>query len=436
MYAEYVRVVESIFPPIGVAQDRIPPSIWTNLGRLSCGNPLLPNLRELGWVLSTPKCTGILHFLSPTITQFKIACFGIHNDTTPVNQQEWQSTFQSMLPTIFSATSRITRLTMNIGQIDVFCTQLSNLRSLRYFRATRVNLRTLQALSTLHELEELHVRIFDTTDMPSISFFGFSKLRVLVISEHPSGNLIYNAFRSLHLHELAIGHYPPEHLHNFTESCAIWARRFPSLRHLSFYLSLGDTTSPRPLREAVGPLLTLSSLQSAGFSTWYTMFTIDGADIAAFADAWPRMRHLKLAFAVGGSGSKESDPSPCPTPAAVLALAMKCPDLKTIHIRRLEVGPASLPELAQHLTTRSHGLECFSVQNAEIDEGRVSEFASWVDRLFPHLVPAVLNPTRSWQAVLDAVKVCQGERRREQLLLTSGGDRGAGCQGGKLMAWR
>ncbi len=218
------------------------------------------------------------------------------------------------------------------------------------------------------------------------------------------------------MHELLVPRYPPEHLHNFTDSCAVWARRFPSLRHLSFYLSLGDAPIPRPLREAVAPLLTLSSLQSVGFSTWYTMFTIDDADIAAFAAAWPRMRHLKLAFAVGGSGSKESDPSPCPTPSAILALAAKCPDLKTVHIRRLEVapGPGSLPDLSEH-PARGHGLECLSVQNVEIDGAAlVSEFARWVDRLFPHLVPEVMNPTGSWQAVLDAVKVCQTERRQQQ----------------------
>ncbi|KAI1790563.1 hypothetical protein LXA43DRAFT_890672 [Ganoderma leucocontextum] len=413
MYAEYVQVVETIFLPTGAARDRIPASTWTQLARLSCGSPLLPHLRELGWVLSSPNCTGILRFLSPTITQLKIACFGIHNDTTPVNQQEWQSRFQSLLPTVFSVASKVTRLTMNAGQIDTFCPQLSNLHFLRYFRCTRVNIRILQVLAALNELEELHVRIFDTTDQPSISFSGFPKLRVLVISEHPSSNLVYNAFSSPRLHELIIGHYPPQHLHNFTESCEVWARRFPSLRHLSFYLSLDDSATPRPLRGAVRPLLILSNLRSVGFSTWYTMFTIDDADVVAFAEAWPRMRHLKLAFAVGGSGSKDTDPSACPTPSSILALATKCPDLRTIHIRRLEVGRGTLPDLSQQ-PARGHGLECFSVQNVEVDEALVPEFARWIDRLFPHLVPEVTNPTGSWQAVMDAVKACQTERRQQQ----------------------
>ncbi|KAM5532395.1 hypothetical protein V8D89_013826 [Ganoderma adspersum] len=416
MYAEYVQVVESIFPPMGVSEDCIPASVWTELGRWSCGNPLFPHLRELGWVLSSPNCTGIFHFLSPTITQLKIACFGMDSDATPDNHQEWQEKFQSMLPTIFSVASNITKLTVNTGQIDTFCPQLSNLRSLRCFRASRVNLRILRVLSTLEELEELHVRIFDIADLPSISFTGFPKLRVLIISEHPTSNLIYDAFRSPRLHELIVTHYPPQHLHNFTASCEVWARRFSSLRHLSFYLSLGDCPSPCPLRDAVCPLLALRNLHTVSFSTWYTMLTIDDADIAAFADAWPRMRHLKLAFAVGGSGSKDTDPSACPTPSSVLALATKCPDLKTIHIRRLEVTPGTvLPDLSQHqaLVPRGHGLECFSVQNAEIDAGLVPEFARWVDRLFPHLVPKVMNPTASWQAVLDAVKVYQTERRQQ-----------------------
>ncbi|PIL25878.1 hypothetical protein GSI_11631 [Ganoderma sinense ZZ0214-1] len=403
---------------MGVPRDCIPPSTWTELGRWSGGNPLFPHLRELGWVLSSPQCTGIFHFLSPTITQLKMACFGTDNSTAPKNHEEWRSMFQSTLPTVFSVSSSITRLTINVGQIDTFCPQLSSLRSLRYFRTSRVNLRILRVLAALDELEELHVRIFDTTDLPSVSFTGFSKLRVLVISEHPSSNLIYDAFRSPHLRELIISHYSPQHLHNFTASCDVWARRFPALRHLSFYLSLGDSPTPRPLREAVAPLLTLSHLQYAGFSTWYTMFTIDDADIAAFADAWPRIRHLKLAFAIGGSGAKDTDPSACPTPSSILALATKCPDLKTIHIRRLEVARDSLPELSDLPPGRDHGLESFSVQNLEMDvddaAGLVQEFARWVDRLFPHLVPEVMNPTGSWQAVLDAVKVCQTGRCQQK----------------------
>ena len=417
MYAEYVQVIESIFSPTGVSQDCIPASVWTQLGRWSSGSPLFPHLRELGWVLSSPTCTGILHFLSPTITQLRIACFGMDSDANPENHQEWQSKFQSMLPAVFAVASNITKLTVNTGQIDTFCPQLSSLRSLRCFRASRVNLRTLRILATLEELEELHVRIFDPTDLPSISFSGFPKLRVLIMSEHPSSNLIYDAFRSPQFHELIITHYPPQHLYNFTASCEVWAHRFPSLRHLSFYLSLNDCTVHRPLRDAISPLLALRNLHTVSFITWYTMFTIGDADISAFASAWPRLRHLKVAFAVGGSGSKDTDPSACPTPSSILTLATRCPDLKTIHIRRLEAGPGTvLPDLSQHaqaLVSRGHGLECFSVQNAEIDAPLVPEFARWVDRLFPHLVPEVMNPTASWQAVLDAVKVCQTERREQ-----------------------
>nr|VWO95746.1 Hsp70 [Ganoderma boninense] len=301
-------------------------------------------------------------------------------------------------------------------------------------RADRhINLRILRVLAGLDDLEELHVRIFDTADLPSVSFTGFPKLRVLAISEHPSSNLIYDAFRSPHLDELAISHYPPQHLHNFTASCDVWARRFPSLRHLSFYISLADSPTPRPLRDAVAPLLALAHLQSASFSTWYTMFTIDDADIAAFADAWPRMRHLKLAFAVGGSGAKDTDPSACPTPSSILILATKCPDLKTVHIRRLEAARDTLPDLGDREAGCGHGLESFSVQNVEMDAGLVPEFAQWVDRVFPHLVPEVMNPTASWQAVLDGVKVCQAGRRQQKSQLVAKG--GAELQSNFIATW-
>ncbi|TBU30950.1 hypothetical protein BD311DRAFT_160396 [Dichomitus squalens] len=195
VYAEYVQKVDSIFRPAGfAAKTRIDPSVWIQLGHLACGSPLLPNLLELGWVILSPKCTGLLFFLSPNITRLGIVSFGIDEDAVPDNDDEWQAVLQALLPTTFQVASRITRLTMATGQIDYFSPHLSNLHSLRCFRGTKVDIRTLRALASLTELEELYVHRFDTTDEPPVSFSGFPRLRVLIIAEHPSSNLVYDAF--------------------------------------------------------------------------------------------------------------------------------------------------------------------------------------------------------------------------------------------------
>ena len=128
----------SIPLPASKPQQYVPPTSSPRLPPSLLRLPLPPTRfhSTISWVLSSPVCTGIFHFLSPTITQLGIACFGVDSDATPDNHQKWQLKFQSMLPTVFAVMPNITKSTVKTGQIDTFCPQLSNLRSLRCFRAS------------------------------------------------------------------------------------------------------------------------------------------------------------------------------------------------------------------------------------------------------------------------------------------------------------
>ncbi|TBU45657.1 hypothetical protein BD309DRAFT_955635 [Dichomitus squalens] len=410
VYAQYVRTVDSASRPVGfAAQTRIAPSVWSHMGRLACGNPLLPNLQELGWVVPSPQCTGILPFLSPTIAQLNIVCFGIDGDAAADIEHEWNVALQAILPTVFSVACQITRLTMTTGQIDYFTPHLASLRFLRYFRATRVNIRTLRILAALEDLQELHVGNFDTADEAVISFSGFLRLRTLIISEHPSSSSVYNAFSSQELTKLYVLEYPGEYRHALPETCEIWAHRFPSLQVLCFYISRhsgDDASQVRPLRDAITPLFALSDLRTVGLATWHTMFSIDDSDMAACSQAWHRLEALRLSFPFGTSDAR-MDSNTCPTPSSLLAFAKKCPELKELRIRRLKVNRDNLLDLNTLTSHWSHGLRYLDVEHVDADNNVVPDLARWIVRLFPHLVPQVRNPDQSWKRVLDAVRKCQ-----------------------------
>lgn len=395
------------------ATHRIAPSVWLQLGSLACGNPLLPNLRELGWVISTPQCIGLLSFLTPTLTRLRFVCLGIDTNDAPGDRRGWQSILQALLQYTFQAAPGITSLTITTGQIDYFTPHLSNLHSLRYFRGDRVDIRTLHALATLINLEELYVSQFVTTDETPASFSGFSRLKVLTIIDHPLTNLIYGAFASPQLEQLYIVSYPDQRYLDVASSCSIWAHRFPSLRVLSLNIYWeDDLTEPRPLRDGVAPLLALRNIQIASITSLYTTFSIGDDDIAAFAQAWPRLKSLNLCYSSGGCGPGWP-PMPSPTPSSFLALATSCPDLKEVRVRRIVVRHDTLPDLDKiDALPRQHGLECLDTQHGDLEDAMVPEFAQWLDRLFPHLATHSFNAT--WKRVLDAIRDCQTERTQRQ----------------------
>ncbi|KAI0676320.1 hypothetical protein C8Q78DRAFT_1084638 [Trametes maxima] len=402
-YTVHVRSIE-VSGPQSREDDRLAPRSWLAMHQFARQGRILPNLRNLTWVVECYAPDQILSLISPSVTDLCLKCDCSAEDPDPASKRQWDDNFRGLLPEFFARTPRLARLTVHTGELSpsVILSRIPRLEALQHLAlhteddADPYEPADLQPLADLPALRSL---VLPST--PRLPCDGvphpvlLPRLETLEIHRYSSraGDV---PLSSTSLHALHISHYGYTDPPSLRQSCAAWASAFPALQSLSLRLdrasgagagpdrpdptstSASQSPSPKPLAQAVAPLLALRALASVTFSLGPLPLAVSDADLTAFAEAWSALARLRICEA-----------GPCELAACagctvglkgLLALAQHCPHLARLTLPRVVVCPEELSRLPKGPST--HKLESLEVVGRWATEDGQRQIR---DRIFPRL---------------------------------------------------
>ncbi|OJT08892.1 hypothetical protein TRAPUB_243 [Trametes pubescens] len=414
-------------------RDRIQPAVLVELQRRAGGEPLFPNLKSLFWCQRTaPDVSEIVPLVSPSLRELCISEIGSQASFVPPPAQ---SSFSQFIHTLSAAAPSIETLTLS-GYIDpsfVLCvSELKQLRALNIINFAQRGfgagylpvIRSCAALSHLRELginlsgdgvhhaSALAATPADGVDPTSEGdFTGFNSLRSLRV--HGSLALVSRFISHVASAELAsfgvfVPH--PDRFQDYHACLSTLCTRFAdSLRVVRFSGTWTGTLAslPRPM-DILAPLLRLPQLEEVCIlSGTGVASTLTAADTLAIAQAWPRLRELKLLY--------QSVPAALPVDALAV-FAVHCPRLRALWLASVDLRGVGSRDLGA-CQASSHGLKHIWLPGdvASADVHRVAEF---VDRIFPSLDPRPValpwHPGQvegGWERLLVCLRELQTARR-------------------------
>ena len=400
LYAALVEELDTIH-----GEYHLDPCIWHVLRRLARGGPLLPNLRNLQWRITSTQCTALAQLLSPSLRELVLQCSTSPGPLSPMEQLEWG--FALWMPLALTLPiPRLTHISLSYSGFHspAVLYPISKLASLQSFRlcvdrgidtyGAPILISDLFLFLDTERLEHLDVdcELSSLTDSHSKRHLrNFTALRSLSIPHCPGNDAWYSRFSSRALTRLTIHRYLADTLADFHTTCAIWARHFPSLR--SFSCSLAPPLgAPVRLADAIAPLFRLRNVREFKLTfALNTQLVVLNADLIDVAQSWPHLTSLALV-----ASSTSRDPSldaEGPGFAALEAFRLRCPALERLWIPHLVLHardvpfpagkPAARAREGEGEGEREHGLREVVVRWIDADDYRLA--AALLDRLFPCL---------------------------------------------------
>ncbi|KAM5541560.1 hypothetical protein V8D89_004750 [Ganoderma adspersum] len=391
-YAGYVEELDAIH-----AEYPLDPSIWHALRHLTRGRPLLPNLRDLQWRITSAQCTALAYLISPSLRQLDLHFSPPQGPLSPIERLEWA--FALWMP--LSLTLPIPRLTHVSLSYSGFHSPtllfpISKLGSLQSFRlhvdcdAPGAPL-PASALSLFLNTESLeHLDLNCELAVFSEGYCkrdvkAFTNLRSLCILHGPGSDSLYPSFAFPTLTRLTIHRYRDVTLMDFHATCAIWAQHFPTLQ--SFSCELASTiTVPLRLADAISPLLRLRNIREFKLTfALNSQITVLDQDLIDAAQSWPHLTSFAL---VASSSTATAEPSwdvEGPGFRSLEAFTQRCPALIRLWLPHLVLRSRNVPagKPVAREGQGGHGMREFVVRWIDADDYRLA--AALVDRLFPHL---------------------------------------------------
>ncbi|EIW60535.1 uncharacterized protein TRAVEDRAFT_28078 [Trametes versicolor FP-101664 SS1] len=415
-------------------RDRIQPEVLVELHRRADGEPLFPKLKSLYWSQRTaPDVSEIVPLISPSLRELCISEIG--SQTSLVPPSGTQSNFSRFIHSLSAAAPSIETLTLSgyIHPSFVLCvSELKQLRALNIINFAQRGfgagylpvIRSCAALSHLrdlginltgdgvHHTNALAVTHAGSAD-PTLEgdFTGFNSLRSLRV--HGSLALVSRFISHVASAELAsfgvfVPH--PDRFQDYHACLTTLCSRFAeSLRVVRFSGTWTGTLAslPRPM-DILAPLLLLPQLEEVCIlSGTGVASTLTAADTLAIAQAWPRLRELKLLY--------QSVPAALPIDA-LGAFAVHCPRLRALWIASVDLRGVGSRDLGA-CQASNHGLKHIWLPGdvASADVNRVAEF---LDRIFPYLDPRPVelpwHPGQvegGWEQLLVCLRKLQAARR-------------------------
>ena len=335
----------------------------------SNGEPLLPQLRRLQFYVSLTNPTGLLLFLSPTITYLRLYLIShVRVEVLQLDRSSVGSTPRatSVVPSTKSELSVLTQgfiqlvipqvprvVFLEIGGLDIRVpsSTFSSLSSLDGVKDLRLGLpldtHGLHALSHMRSLTSLTIRLIGIEDEPT-SFFGdgFRNVTVLWLAgsiTSCSRMLKMASFPSLRTAEFQAD--PINDTDSFQQAFADICASLPpqSLECISL------TTVPRkqggrfnvlftPLLEALKSLISLNDFTLDFEEDTRTMIHVSDEDIKAVAATWPNIVKFYVSVSPHIQLNERSfDRSngghfPLPSLYSLLVIARHCPELHHLNI--------------------------------------------------------------------------------------------------------
>ncbi|KAI0739857.1 hypothetical protein C8Q80DRAFT_1124173 [Daedaleopsis nitida] len=412
MYASHVSSLAVVFTlanvhPLQAPVTRIGSSTWMYLAHLADGKPILPNLRTLCWEITSPQCTALFTILSPSVEELTVYCGHPDVNFSVFDLSEWEIGTGMLLSSLHRDVPSLRRLSVALRALRATAVltpfplaRLSCLRSIYLKDGTTAPLRfdSLRAFAGFEMLEELHLDI--TVDNVNIHTPRLSTFPIC--STSPSSTLTEAT-------TLEIFGYPHIDILAFEHSCRVWARCFPTLRHLSCYFlkhhatECRRSTAPEWLLHALRPLFELS-LQSLELEYNADQFSLgSGANVLAFDGAWPDLKHLSL-LATPFHPADDFATLHELRPEALLSLAEQFPRLETLVLPCMQA--AFLDRcLLQRPPPLKHQLRVLDIAHMDVDDYPLC--ATFLNHLFPYLETHSQWDTRDWSRMMIEVAACQ-----------------------------
>ncbi|KAI0718170.1 hypothetical protein C8T65DRAFT_639233 [Cerioporus squamosus] len=399
---------------------RISAATWVHLGRQASGKALLPNLRELSWILTSTECCGLLYIVPPSLTHLTISMRS--NDDGDQRAQEMA--FRTLLSAVFTIAPDISSLSLETGASSRMAisaapiARLRHLRTLKFGGRTEISADSLRPLAALEGLQHLVLGSVEDVSPPVeveevvSSQIGFNGLETLAVDLHPTQDHMYRHLSSPHLTELKIRVYPLTSTSSFHRTCQAWARAFPSLRTIDCGFFRFDRPEREPLARVISPLFALPTISSFCLRLAGGEWTVGDADIRDISMAWPNLATLELDFPV----SRATNPEWLGI-ASLLDLALHCPQLRKLRLPLFNMSQTVLVNIDNY-PLLDHGLQELKFDRFVVEFDRYSLSALLLDRLFPHLELGgseyAMDPDGGWERVVYSIWLCQRARRQQE----------------------
>ena len=395
---------------------RISPAVWSHIGRLASGKPLLPNLREISWSWTSIQCFALPHIIPPSLRHLTVSVSITHSyDSMENGTQESEAAFRMMLLAVFSIAPELASLAI-ISAKNALAPigKLHHLQKLTFDEHSKVNANELHALAALRALKHLKLGQADISGVihPPFAGCGFNNLETLSVEFHPQTAHMYEVFSCPQLDSLDIKRYPATTSLSFHDTCQRWARSFPSLRniHCDFvHVSHPKNDNREALGRAISPLFAIPTISSVRLGLVRSHFTVSDADIHDIARAWPGLVTLQLSLRPPSFEQLSM--------ASLIHLARNCPQLKTLHLLPLMFTQTALEDV-ESFPLLDHGLRELNIEQVRLDWEQYSLSALLLDRIFPHLdVNArdiMADPSGGSRRLERCVWLCQQARRQQE----------------------
>ncbi|KAI0323759.1 hypothetical protein GY45DRAFT_531602 [Cubamyces sp. BRFM 1775] len=370
-YAAYVRILYFSSPPAVKPQDLTPES-WTSLKVLFGDRPVFPNLRVLQWGAEWPdtELPGIAHFLSPTVDLLLLSCCTHPHQRFLEYGPKWQALLPQIIRTICERATGLSHLMTCMGQLNA--SELVTTLSLNHpptfrgltlygqYETPPLSLSSFMDLARITSLETLTINVpVDCSSRIALpSALDLPNLRHLRIPIHRESCPAYDIITSARLQSLHIHHMEYSSVSYLRQVCSIWARSFPNLEVLSFWLTPTESQGGAPtcsLLAAISPLLDLPHMRTFILHTVSTPLTIEDADLTALSQAWPSLTELHI--------SGMSTPDYCAGSTVgvpgLLSLATNCPHLTALSVNTIVLRPEDVSVLPA--SPVNHGLKALQV---------------------------------------------------------------------------
>ncbi len=391
---------------------------WGHIGRQAQGRPLLPNLRELDWRWTSTHCCGLLYIISPSLTQLTVMV-----DPSDGSRWEQEAALKTLLAGVFTIAPGITRLGVEARSSRTLIpatiiARLRNVRRLAIGTQMVVDTDALRPLATLEGLKHLVLDLQTAVVQDVIpSFVGFNDLESLTLVQHPRDDLFFRVLASPRLVKLDIGVFVIRSTSSVSRTCEVWAHAFPSLRTISCtFCCMNIPTHSEPLARQINPLFALPTISSLCLHLGNGQCTISNADIHDIAMAWPGLVTLELSNASSRAADSEGLGV---VSESLLDLALRCPNLKKLHLPLLEISWRDLAN-SEGYPLLDHGLQDLKLPNCKVEFDQYSLGALLLDRLFPHLKlqlrqsPLTVEPTSGWERLEYNIWLCHRARRQQE----------------------
>ncbi|KAH9855878.1 hypothetical protein C2E23DRAFT_723429 [Lenzites betulinus] len=385
----------------GSRQYRASADVYVYLSYKSNARPLFPNVRSLTWYAEAPDHLGLVPLVNPDLRRLKIILGTeeldrirpvvdgwavLHHDQNPPEGPSLDQLLQTTLPRMKGLVDLEIRASSQIPYMQEWISwthvgRLEHLRTLILAQSCVVrHAHLLRDLAALPCLAELSLRLAREESDASLDFSGFLALEKLALDIIRDPSLeILSAFISPRLHTLS-ARFERARQDTIPTILNHAALAYPCIRSITVKdfsgQSFPDGSHVPTFQAAFRRIAQNAAIEELVLQTSRPLFICIGGDVelAHLAKSWPRLHTFSFLTAMFGEQRV--------THRAVLAFARHCPELRTLHLRGVEMDDLTKEEM-KALPLSAHGLTELGLCAARA--GYVRRCARFLCKVFPQM---------------------------------------------------